>query len=391
MDHGVAVRQTGGGGGRRKRRFGVLRRHPDLDPSGRDVRGAGLRLHGRVREERNAVFGLDPLGGAGERRGDIAGRLRNRRIGRIEASANVCADRFARHLAVAAVVPDDRQRVGRAFGPPPAIGDDGDGIRQAHDVPDALHVLDRCFVHRLQPALEDGAVDDRRVKHVRQPDVDGVDRLAGDFVGDLQPPARGAGKLPVLGVFELHLFRRRHPGGVFGDLAERQAPLARGVGDDAVGGNALRRRHAPARGSRRNQHFTRGGAGLTQVVLRCRDRAAGAGRHVAPDALAERVRLRCDEFQPDLVPVAFKLFGDQHGEAGGRALPHLGAGDPDDHGVVRLDHDPAVDFGRAFVGTRRRGTARNGNSQCKPATRGACTNQERSATKLAAGPHADPL
>src|SRR5262249_2607249 len=51
----------------------------------------------------------------------------------------------------------------------------------------------------------------------------------------------------------------------------------------------------------------------------------------------------------DLRPVAFELLGDELGEPGERALTHLGAGDANDHRVVRADHHPGVDLGRAVL------------------------------------------
>ena len=42
----------------------------------------------------------------------------------------------------------------------------------------------------------------------------------------------------------------------------------------------------------------------------------------------------------DLLPVAFELLGDELGEAGERALPHLRARDADHAGVVGLDRRP---------------------------------------------------
>ena len=45
-------------------------------------------------------------------------------------------------------------------------------------------------------------------------------------------------------------------------------------------------------------------------------------------------------FGRHLRPVALELLGDQLGEAGERALPHLGARDADHHRVVGLDRPP---------------------------------------------------
>src|SRR5262249_34539802 len=95
----------------------------------------------------------------------------------------------------------------------------------------------------------------------------------------------------------------------------------------------------------------RRGAALTHVFMRHSDAAAAAGRHVSPHALAGDVLARRGIFGRDLRPVAFELLGDQLGEPGERALTHLGAGDANDHRVVRTDHHPGVHLGRAVLRT----------------------------------------
>src|SRR5439155_16376184 len=80
------------------------------------------------------------------------------------------------------------------------------------------------------------------------------------------------------------------------------------------------------------------------VVLRGTDAAAAAGRHLAPDALAREVLARRDRLGRDLLPVALELFGDELGETGARALPHLRARDANHAGVIGLDDHPGVDF-----------------------------------------------
>ena len=54
-------------------------------------------------------------------------------------------------------------------------------------------------------------------------------------------------------------------------------------------------------------------------------------------------------FGRDLGPVALQLLGDELGEAGQRPLPHLGAGDADDHRIVGLDHHPGIDLRRRLA------------------------------------------
>ena len=66
VHHDLVIGDAGRDGGGGERSGGALGRHPDLDSVGFDVRGAGLRLHGRVREERDGVVGFDPPHGARE-------------------------------------------------------------------------------------------------------------------------------------------------------------------------------------------------------------------------------------------------------------------------------------------------------------------------------------
>src|SRR5258708_26877799 len=70
---------------------------------------------------------------------------------------------------------------------------------------------------------------------------------------------------------------------------------------------------------------------------------------MAPHALAGGVLARGGIFGRDLRPVAFELLSDELGEPGERALAHLRAGDANDHRVVRTDHHPGVDLGRAVL------------------------------------------
>ena len=81
----------------------------------------------------------------------------------------------------------------------------------------------------------------------------------------------------------------------------------------------------------------------------------------APDAFAREVLAGRRIFGRDFRPVAFELLGDELREAGQRPLPHLGARDADDDGVVRPDDDPCGDLGRA-VGGARDTRAPNGRS-----------------------------
>ncbi|MGY3465799.1 hypothetical protein ACVW0I_002670 [Bradyrhizobium sp. LM6.11] len=244
---------------------------------------------------------------------------------------------------------------------PPGVGNDRDrGIADLDDLLDALHPGDLGFVKALHLAAEHRAVLDRGVQHARQLDVDAVDHGAGGLLGGVEPLHALADQLPVLGVLQLDVGRWRQLGRGLGDLAVGRG-LARGrMGDDAVGGRAFGCRHFPRLGGGLDQHHARGGAALADVVLRRADAAAAAGREIAPDALAGDALAGRRIFGRDFRPVAFELLGDELGEAGERALAHLGAGDADDDGVVGPDHDPGADLGRA-VGRADHGGAAEGD------------------------------
>ena len=127
---------------------------------------------------------------------------------------------------------------------------------------------------------------DCRIEHARQPHIDRIDRLGGDLGGHIKAPAGLAGELPVARILELHIGGRRHFRRRLGNGAEREFAPARPVRDHAHGGDAFRRRHVPARGRRRNQHFPRGSARLPQIKLRA------AIERLAPVDMSPQTRSR---------------------------------------------------------------------------------------------------
>ncbi|MET3323489.1 hypothetical protein ABIF54_000742 [Bradyrhizobium japonicum] len=344
---------------RREGCLAVLRAAPDL-AFVRGVERRGVhRLHRGVVLVRVVVDGLDLLDGAGNRRLGVAVLVAD--IGRlpvVEAFRQPLRNRLAGDLGVVAFVPDDRQRFQRGLGVPPGVGNDRDrGIADLDDLLDAFHAGDLGLVIALQLAAEHRAVLDRGVQHARQLDVDAVDHRAGGLVGGVEAQHALADQLPVLRILQLDVGRRRQLGRSLGDLAVGCGPARRRMGDDALRGGAFRRRHFPRIGGGLDQHHARGGAALADIVLRRADAAAATGREIAPDALAGDALAGCRIFGRDLRPVAFEFLGDELGEAGERALAHLGAGDADHDGVVGPDHDPGADFGRAVGCAHHGGTA----------------------------------
>ena len=225
-------------------------------------------------------------------------------------------------------------------------------------------------------------MQDGGVKHARQPHVDRIDRLRGHLVEHVKAPARLARELPRVRLLQLDRSRGRELGRVRGDGAEGHRAAGRPVDDRTHVRDAFRRRHIPTRRGRGDQHVAGDGAGLPQVKLRRRDGTAGAGRQIAPDAVAAPILLGSDEFGADFGPIAFQLLGDQHGEAGLRALPHLGPRDADDDRVVRGNHQPGRDL-RGFLG-RARQCERDGKGQRQAAARSTYPFEEGTAAQRVA-------
>src|SRR5207253_10573963 len=124
-------------------------------------------------------------------------------------------------------------------------------------------------------------------------------------------------------------------------------------------------------------------AALAQILLRLPNAAAARARVIAPHPFASNILAGRREFIGDLRPVAFEFLGDELGEPGERALTHLGAGDANDHRVVRADHHPGVDLRRAVLrADDPRAAERNVEAECQPATHGGCAYDEAAAIDL---------
>ena len=358
-------------------RFPVLRPAPDLALVGGVERGGVHRLHGRVVLVRIAVDRFDLLGRAGDGGLGVAVLIADEGLLGVEAGLEHLGDGGARDLGIRALVPNDRKRVERGLGLPPGIGDHRDaGVADLHDLLHTLHAGDLGGVEALHLAAEHRTILDRGVEHARQLDVDPVHHLAGGLVGGVEPLQRLAGNLPVLRVLELDFGRRLELGGGFGNLAKRRLAARRRVRNHAVRRRALGRRDLPLVGRGLDQHHASRRAALAHVFVRGADATAAAGRHVTPHALARDALARCRIFGRDFRPVALELLGDELGETGERALTHLGAGDADDDGVVRPDHDPSIDFRRAVRGADDVWTERDIHAEHEPATEGGGAHDE---------------
>ena len=319
-----------------------------------------------MREEGRRIDGIDLLRGFADGFQRIAVLPVAIGGGRIEAILEHFRDRRTRFRRPFALVPDDRKRIERLLGAPPRIGDDSHGgVLHPHHLLHAGHAGDLALVITLQLAAKYRAGLDGGVEHAGQFQIDGKDLAAVELVRGIEPLERLAGDLPVLGILQLDGFqiRRRQLRGVGCDLAVTDRTLARPMRDDAVGYGEFADRHIPLFGRGLQQHQARRRPAAPDIVLRRADAAAPAGAHLAPGALAGEIAARRDAFGRHLFPVALQFFGDELCEPRQRSLAHLRARDTDHAGVVGLDRNPDVDFGRGALRLRRAYTERHVQSE----------------------------
>ncbi len=260
-----------------ERRFAILRRGPDLDLVAAHVRGGVLRFHGGMRQERHFVFGLDAVVDLRERRGKVTIAAPDSGLLGEEAGAQILPEALGGDLLVLSFLPGDFERRERLFCPPPVVGNDRHRTLEAHQLAHARHPGKPGIIHRLQLTSQNRTLNQRGVQHVRQADVDAVDRRTAHLVERVQPFARGADEPPFAGVLEPDVMRWGHARGSLGHLAEAEYASARQVRDGAALGSALRGGHVPPGGGGGDQHLARGRAGKAQCLLGAAHGSAAAG------------------------------------------------------------------------------------------------------------------
>src|SRR5262245_43655899 len=131
------------------------------------------------------------------------------------------------------------------------------------------------------------------------------------------------------------------------------------------------------------EHLAGRRAAFAHVFVRRADAAAATGREIPPHALARDALAGRGIFGGDLRPVAFEFLGDELGEPSERALTHLGAGDANDHRVVRADHHPGVDLRRTVLRANDlRAAERKVEAERQPAAHGGSAHDEGTTVDL---------
>ena len=340
-----------------------LRAHPHLAAVGPHVGDAVDRLHRCVSQIRQVVHGLERLGRLRQRVGRVAvlacghpGLLRQFGV-LLELGAAVEAGERP-------VVPDHLECLAPLLGGPEAVGDDGHAARDLHHVPHTGHGPGLVGIEALDLAAEDRRTRNQSDQHSRELHVQAEDGLTVDFVRRVEPPGRLADEAEILGVLQLDVLWRLEVGGLLRQLAVRHTP-ARGGMDHVAGFRAARRRlDVPFRSRGGDQHGPRGRPGLAHAIPLGPGAGAAAGHLNAVHRVVVDRRNR-GRLESDLRPVGVELLGDEHRDAGVRALAHLRVVDDDGHGVVGPDPHKGIERERPPLLTRRLARRERGQVQAQ--------------------------
>ena len=310
---------------------------PDFGPFVGELHGAVQRLHGRVREIREAVF-------------------RHERFGRALELADVGVDGHGPgrpgHLLVfgqlrrgvdvfdPAGVPLGFERVTSGLRLPVAVGDDGYGgaapiVGNLQHVAHALDGLRGLGVEAFHFGAEHRRARHDRHLEVGQLEIHAVHRHAGRLGPRVEAAGRLAQQAERRRRFERNIGRHRH-GLRPGCEAAVGGALAVGAEDDAVFGFQLCGGHFPLLRRRRNEHGARRRPDATVLQPRVCHGAGTTGHLNAEQGVFVDVGRR-RQLAAHLGPVAVEFFGNQHGQRGLHALAEIEAVDLDGDGVVGRD------------------------------------------------------
>ena len=250
---------------------------------------------------------------------------------------------------------------------PVRVGNDGDGLIEAHDAFHARHRLGRGGVDGRELAAVDRRDLDGGVEHARQGEIDAIDRAAVDLRGDVQTRPGSAPDGVRVGTLQRRTRRDGNRGGCRRKLSEACA-LPRSLMDDTRS-DCLALRHPDAEACRSGgeQHVPGSGARHGHAVLPGAANGRGAASHLGAEPARQAIRSvvhapheRCGNVadegsqhvrvgvgiegrclpDPHQIPVSVHFLGGHHGQRRLRPLAHLAVGDQNGDEIIRRDRDP---------------------------------------------------
>ena len=288
------------------------------------------RLHGRLRQMRRVILGVESLfrasqGGCGI--ADVAHLVPRAANGRLEFLA-VCRRVVA---VVRTRAPGDHELLASFNSGPGAAGDhrhaaqghEARGHRRARDfedLVDALHLVRGSRVDGRDPRAVHRRMQHDGDPHAGHGHVLPEHRLASDHRVEVEPRDLLADVAKLRLLLQLHVGRHGERAGAGDELAVAQRAARVGVRHAAALAGHFARRHAPLRGGGALEHHARGGARLPELHVRAVADARGT-----VGVLAAVLRVANGLLHAHGGPVGLELIGHGHHQRGARALPHLGA------------------------------------------------------------------
>ena len=142
------------------------------------------------------------------------------------------------------------------------IGNNGDGVVEAHHLTHTLDCQRRAVVDAGEVAAKNRARSNGRYLHARYADIDAKLRLAVHLLRRVETLGRRSDQLKVLGILERHFSRHRQPRGQIDERSISEAPTCWWVNNLAAFGKAAHWVHMPATRCGRNQHDSSGSASM---------------------------------------------------------------------------------------------------------------------------------
>ena len=319
--------------------------NPHIAALGLNMHRRVHRLHRRVREKRQCVFGLeDPVGGLYHRHGVAVVASINQVI-RIEDRALFGMDALDRQVAERTRRPVDVELARRALRMPERVRADRDAGADAHDIMHAGQCLDVGVV-APQSCTERWRTHDDGRELLGLVHVEAVGRRTRHLVGRVRPRQRLADHGELLTLLQVDETRHRQQRRRGDDVGVGQRLAGDGVAQHAATGRFDGIPvDAPALGRRAPQHLACGRADLAQLLPAPAHRLTVAGRlrRIVEQSMHRRVSQR------DVAGINAEFLGDQRREAGHDALPHLELVDLHDDPAVRAQLQPRVRLQRRRI------------------------------------------
>ena len=284
------------------------------------------RLHGSVGHKRKLILGLDSSPGDF---GDIAGGIEHGGFA-VHSLLQAGVDLGRVQIFVWPFIPGNLQRPAALHGAPYAVGNHRNrGVANLSDVCDTGNFASFLVIEIRDLAAKHRAARHARVLHIGNAEIDSVTGFSDNFIGGVEASQTLADNFVIFRLLEWRIGWHGQGGGFVRELSVAEPPVGRCMNDVAALRLACGARHSPFERSSGDQHLAGLRASFAHGV------PGGAYTGAASSALVAVQHAGAGLLNSNLLPVGFQFLGENHGQRGPDALPHLRARDHDRDFFVR--------------------------------------------------------